>query len=184
MAKHKALSDNYPEPHHADGELLKVLREDLRIGQVELSKLAGIGQDMISRIESGARPFSKRARNKIWPVMEKLREQHVKGKKLSGLLSEIANPAENLEAVKAAFASLTIEQRLQLEKARLEGVLQGARETIADKDAQIATLIKALDAALQANADYAKLFALKGASVAADELQQEIQSRQRKHDDE
>ena len=41
-------------------------------------------------------------------------------------------------------------------------------------------LEKQLAAALQANADYAKLFALKGSAVAGDELQAQIEQRIRK----
>lgn len=190
MPKQKALLDNYPNPDYADGKRLKNLREYLRIGQVELSKLAGISQVAISRIESDALPFSKRARNKIWPVIIKLLEQHSEelkssvpnlaiGKKRLGLLSGMPTTIEEYRALRDSVP-MTAEQRLQFEKSLLEGELQGYREAIASKDAQIATLVKALDAALQANADYAKLFALKGASVAADELQQEIESRQQK----
>ena len=181
MAKRKALLDSYPKPAYADGKSLKLLRESVRLGQVELSKLAGISQVVISRIESGVRPFTKNARNKIWPVILKRLEQRREELKSSvpppsrrGVLSEMSSVSD------FSPEPMTIEQRLQYEKAALEGELQGYREAIAGKDAQIATLIKALDAALQANADYAKLFALKGASVAADELQQEIEQRQTK----
>ncbi|MFI5095174.1 MAG: helix-turn-helix domain-containing protein [Candidatus Acidiferrales bacterium] len=200
MERHKALLDNYPDPSEADGKLLKKLREDLQMGQVEISKLAGISQVAISRIESGVRPFSKRARNKIWPVIEKLYEERLeetkvrakaeldalrargnaevdtfkaklkgmtlaeleslqrKTKGTSNLLSlKIPTTAEESEAAFESYkafcdsvsSSMTIAERLQFEKTLLETRVSLLNQQLAGKDAQIATLVKALDAAMR-----------------------------------
>lgn len=163
------------------------------MSQQQLAASAGILQETISRLERGNRKLSPRVLARLITVLGRAHaEQEKRGKRFDAVeevpLSSLLHPkgslsemvsADALRAALAERASWTIEQRLQFEKNLLEGQLQGTREVIAGKDAQIATLIKALDAALQANADYAKLFALKGASVAADELQQEIETRQR-----
>ena len=185
------------DPNEAalNGELgrqrLIEFRNTLSIGQMALADVAQVSQTLISAIERGEKPFTEPSRTKIWKAIFWMQAEKAKRdaeENPSGFAS--GDPLANFRRSMTDFTSLMGLNKTPMERKDEEIRLLQAQNECYRKEAEFSRqllnmdlvnrcveLEKQLAAALEANAEYAKLFALKGAAVAGDELQEKIEQR-------
>lgn len=194
-----AESMDYSLPEY-NGDLgahrLAECRNALGLTQAELANTAKVDQQIISMAENGK--FFGPSRDKIWKKIFMLQcEQHItetKGRTYSGDtlkdFAQIMQPLMNsLGFGKTPLERKDEEIRLKDEEIRLLKEQNECYRKEAEFSRQLldmdlvnrcVELEKQLAAALTANAEYAKLFALKGAAVAGEELQEQIEAKLKK----
>ena len=155
MAKSKkasTVSDTYADDRW-NGPRLKVWRESLKIEQIELSERVGISQAMISYIENDKTKFTPKMRARVWTALEALSREHaLRAEEIQngggGFAAIVKTLREGVDQPALVFGK-TPEECKDLEIAMLATEVSYLKQQLAGKDAQITTLIKALDAAMR-----------------------------------
>ncbi len=180
---------DYSLPAFNDPARLHEFMHVLDINQSDLAGESGVSQSFISALLRGAENFSEPSRTAIWRTLNRLQlekiERDLKKKGDEGSSGDLAPGWASLREIglfktpielkDEEIGLLTKERDSAREQLRLTKQLLDMN--LVDRCIE---LEKRLAEALTANAEYAKLFALKGAAVAGDELQEAIERRMRK----
>lgn len=185
-----------PEPDYSLAEFndparLREWMNVLAINQSDLAREAGVAQQLVSAIVSGKKPFSEPSRTKIWRAIFRLNTAGRSDlRNLKALQAILALPDwdlyktpmelkdEEIALLKEQIDVLTRERDLAIEQR--DTLQQLVDMNLVDLSIE---LEKKLADAHQQIADFHRLFALRGAAVAGDELQQKIEERARKADE-
>jgi len=179
------------KPQYKSGLELRKMRGHLELGQVVVAEAMGVSQARISQIESDdfiPEEMRWKLWNYIWTEVEaKIARDNAANvgksfdgsksieKSLNEILSEMGLFQSADETIKARITLL--EQKLKLAEDSLAYYKNLSEIGLLDR---CILLEKELQKALEANAEYVKLFSLKGQSVAADELQDALAEKVRK----
>jgi transcriptional regulator with XRE-family HTH domain len=171
----ESMEFDFSLPVFNDPVRLIEFRNVLGIGQVELADEAEVSQGLISAIERGDKKFTEPSRTKIWKAIHRLMDKKAKRtiKENPGKVDyfRFKTPLE----MKDEEIELLKSQR-DLARQQRDTLKQLVDMNLLDRCVE---LEQQLAAALKANADYVNLFALRGSSVAGDELESEIEQRLR-----
>lgn len=183
---------DYSLPAFNDPARLREWMNVLGINQSDLAREADVSQSFISALERGAEKFSEPSRTKIWRAINKLQldqvEQDLRKKADEGCFdSDDAGIGFSFGIFERfGFFKTPMEQKdeeIQLLKQERDHYKKSAElykqiadMPLLDRVAELERRVKELEAA---NTDFHRLFALKGSAVAGDELQEQIEARQR-----
>jgi DNA-binding XRE family transcriptional regulator len=181
--KEQAEAIDYSQPEYNDGARLADFRKSLFLTQGELAIIADVDQQLISVMETKSK-FFEPSRSKTWKAIFQLQgEQQI---------AEIkANPPKStFDVMQWMGAFKTPLERKDEEIELLKKERDNAREQLRltkqllDMDLlnRCCELEKQLAEARQQLADYGRLFNLKGATVAGDELQEQIEQRTKREE--
>lgn len=176
--------------HWASGLYMRKLRGLLDLGQVVLAEAMELTQGRISQIEKEDYiPHGMRWRlwSFIFKEMDEKCEREAKERVASRTTGDsdvfgLSKMIETLGGVKSETTQL--KEQVELLKEELESVKKdrdGLKKLLDLNLVDRCILLeKELIKALEANAEYVKLFALKGSAVAGDELQEQIEAKLKK----
>lgn len=192
---------DYSLPAFNDPARLREFMNVLGLNQSDLAREAGVSQSFISALVAGREKFSEPSRTNIWRAINRLQlakiERDIKEKIDRGSVDPVASPGLGLGHALEFFGKDDVFLqglfKTPMERKEEEIALLKQERDLIRKDHDLlqklvdmnlvdrcVELEKQLAAALQANADYVKLFGLKGAAVAGDELQEQIEERQQR----
>lgn len=181
---------DFSAPAFNDPARLIEFRNLLGIGQMELADAAQVSQTLISAIERSEKKFTEPSRSKIWNTIFWLMEEKAKREAASnpplptgepGYWQAMSNVTSLLGLNKTPLEYKTEEcellrRELDAYKKEMQFTRQLLDMNLVDRCIELEKQLA--DARLQL-ADYGRLFNLKGSTVAGDELQEQIESRQK-----